>query len=182
MCASINPSVRQRGHQRPSHGGCTVGGSRGRRPPSEHFLNRVENLASGVALTEITRATHRVRLLAKAEVIERCNEENCRPVSRSAQLFLQFESGHAGQLYIKHQAIESGSHRIGKEGLGRRISDGAHAYGTQQTRERPTQIFIVIDDSHENVTGGGHPTSVALDRGTAMLPVGEVPLCKRRCL
>jgi len=107
----------------------------------------VEELATGRCLAKITHAPTRNRLFTCFGVIVSGDKKDRGRVALCGELISQVNSGHSGELNVKHEAVKTGMLYIREEALRGRICRRLHTRSTQKAGERTEQVFVIVDNA-----------------------------------
>src|SRR5688572_29461222 len=119
--------------RRAGYGAQRAASGRGR--PRRHPPHGLEDVKTGVSLTEIARRSQVLRLGPGPGIVEGRDVDDRRTVTLLQQLAVHLDTGHAAQLDIDEQAAEMGAQRVVQEALGRKVGDGLKARLPQQPRQ-----------------------------------------------
>ena len=70
------------------------------------MANRIQEFAASICLAKVTYTLAGHRLLKRPGVVVSRDEKNRRSNALSDQCIPQINPGHAGQLYVEHEAIK----------------------------------------------------------------------------
>ena len=146
------------------------------------MANCVQEFATSICLAKVTYALAGHRLLKRPGVVKSRDEENRRSNALSDQCIPQINPGHAGQLYVEHEAIKLRLLNIRAERFCGCICDRLDPRRTQQSSDRAANALVIVDDAYTEIIQATdcHDDKPIWHEKLTLLPFGAAWPCRVR--